>query len=238
MAKTFFAGRPLGKRFSFAKDKDHNPEWLEIVGVAADARENRTRRPPEPFFYIPMSQGDVSEHTLLVRTSANPDALLPAIRRIVHSLDSGGMVSGAETMSDVLSDEIAEPRFQTRLLGAFGALALLLAVVGIYGVTSYSLAQRTREMGIRVALGAGRRDILRLVLGQGMTVAVAGIAAGSALAFALTRYLGSLLFEIKPNDPLTFIAVAVALVAAALLAAYLPARRASRLDPVTAMRHE
>ena len=238
MAKRFFGGDPLGKSFVVPSNNPAKSVVVQIVGEARDTRDWTLSKGPQPEFYVPSSQSDQAPFSLLVRTADDDRSILGAIRDQVRIVDPAAPVTGAQTLHDIISDKVAEPRFQTSLLGAFGILSLLLAIVGIYGVVSYSLAQRTHELGVRLALGASPPTIIRLILKEELLVAFAGIALGAAASLALTRYLASLLFEIKPSDPITFVAVAAVLFASSLAAAYLPARRALRLDPITALRHE
>jgi putative ABC transport system permease protein len=174
---------------------------------------------------------------LIVRTSGDPAQSAAAVRETVQRLDNRAAIS-MRTLESVVSRSTWKRRNFALLLGVLGAVALLLAAMGIYGVISYLVAQRTREMGIRLALGAQRRDLLKLVLGQGLTMTTIGVAAGLALALALTRFLSSLLFGVSANDPITFVTIALLLAGVALIASYLPARRAMKVDPITALRHE
>ena len=175
---------------------------------------------------------------LAVRTSADPVRLAAAVVAAVHELDKNQPVAHIETLDRVVSASLAQPRFNTLLLAAFAALALLLAVVGIYGVISYSVAIRTKEIGIRMALGATRADVLRLAIGHGMRLAVAGAAIGLAGALILARLMSSLLYGVRPGDPLPYLAAFAALVSVALLSSYMPARRATTVGPVAALRQE
>ena len=175
---------------------------------------------------------------LLVRTAADPRAFVGAIRGRVLTLDRDQPVTSIQTMDEVLETAAAQPRFTTALLGVLSTVALLLAIVGIYGVISYSVSERTQEMGIRMALGAERTDILRLVLRQGLTLAMAGIAIGLAASLALTRLLGSMLYRVSATDPMTFAGGSLLFALVALLASYIPARRATRVDPMVALRYE
>ena len=232
-ARRFFPGAdPVGKRIRF---------WgtsREIVGVVGNERFHGVAAEAPPAAYPPLAQTPTGTATLLVRAPGDPAALVPALREAVRGLDPELALFEIETLDRTLSRSISQPRFTTALLGTFAALALLLAVVGVYGVLSYAVAQRTREIGIRVALGARRGEIVRLVVGQGMVPVLAGLALGLAAAFAGARLLSGILFEVAPTDPLAFTAVVPVLATASLLAAWLPARRAARVDPMTALRSE
>ncbi|HKG21754.1 MAG TPA: FtsX-like permease family protein, partial [Blastocatellia bacterium] len=184
----------------------------------------------QPAFFVPSY--------LVVRTDVEPLSLAAAVREAVWGIDKDQPVSNVRTMKEVLSESIARQRFSMLLLGIFALLALVLAAVGIYGVMSYSAAQRTREIGIRMALGAQSRDVLRLAIGQGMRLALVGVAVGLIGALALTRLIESLLFGVSTTDPATFAVITILLVAVALLACYIPARRATRVDPLVALRYE
>jgi predicted permease len=197
-------------------------------------------------FYLPMAQMPdqlyttigVANLTLVVRTSVSPQAMSASIKRTVHGIDSGVAVNDVFAISELLRLSLAAQRFTALLLGIFAALALALAGIGIYGVISYSVGQRTHEIGIRMALGAQRAAVLKLVVARGMALAVIGLGIGVAVALGLTRFLSSMLFGVKPTDPLTFVVVSLVLIAVALLACYIPARRAARVDPMVALRHE
>ncbi|MET0396784.1 MAG: ABC transporter permease [Longimicrobiaceae bacterium] len=230
-ARRFFPGAdPVGKRIAF---------WgtsREIVGVVGNERFHGVAADAPPAAYPPLAQTPMGTATLLLRAAGDPAALVPALRAAVRGLDPEVALYEMETLDRTLSRSISQPRFTTALLGTFAALALLLAVIGVYGVLSYAVAQRTREIGIRVALGARRGEIVRLVVGQGMAPVLAGLALGLAAAFAGARVLSGILFEVAPTDPLAFTAVVPVLGAASLLAAWLPARRAASVDPMTALR--
>jgi len=174
----------------------------------------------------------------VVRASGDPASLAPAIQSEVSALDKNVTVSQVQTMDQVVEDSTAQPRFYLLLLGTFAAVALVLAAVGIYGVMSYSVSRRTHEIGIRMALGAERRDVLRLVVGQGMILAVLGAGVGLIAALGLTRLMSSLLYGVQPDDPTTFLAVTLVLCLVALAANYIPARRATNIDPMVALRYE
>jgi putative ABC transport system permease protein len=175
---------------------------------------------------------------LIVRSRLDPAALTSSIRSVVASIDRNQPISAVSTMDQLLQDSVGSRRVTLILLGLFSVLALVLAAIGIYGVISYSVAQRTQEIGIRMALGAARGDVLKMILLQGVRIAAAGIAIGMIASFVLTRYLETLLFQVSPGDPATFGAVAAVLAAVALLACYIPARRTLRVDPMTALRYE
>jgi putative ABC transport system permease protein len=238
--RKFFAGSVLGKRLQDGVDKNKKPIWTTIVGVVSDARDSSPEQAPIPELYYPFAQANSfsSSAVLLVRTASNPDNLAPAIRDQIWAVRNSAVVDDTQTMDQLVARTVAEPKFQTFLLASFAALGLLLAAVGIYGVISYSVSQRTHEIGVRLALGADRRHILRFVVGNAMLLTFAGIAVGIAFSFALVRFLRSLLFEVKPTDPLSFIGVAVLFFLVALAACYIPARRAMKVDPMVALRYE
>jgi putative ABC transport system permease protein len=188
--------------------------------------------------YFPMAQAPSSSATLVVRSDSNPEPLVAAVREKIAELDPYLPVSGILSMDDVVATSVAQPRLVMQFAGIFAGFALLLSAVGIYGVMAYSVSQRRQEMGIRVALGANRSEILRLVVGQGMRLTLAGVSFGVAFSLLLTRLLSSLLFGIHGIDATVFSAAAAVLIASALLACYLPARRATQVDPVAALRFE
>jgi putative ABC transport system permease protein len=192
--------------------------------------------------YVPYRQSDtvlpVYALSMVLRTENDPRTQISALRSIVRQLDPDQPVVKFRTMEENIATSVSAPRFRTTLLGIFAAGALLLAVIGLYGLISYSVEQRVQEIGIRLTLGAGERDVLRMVLAQGMALALSGIAVGLAGAVALSRVLGSFLYGISPTDPVTYALVALVLLAVALAACYLPARRATRVDPMVALRHE
>jgi putative ABC transport system permease protein len=239
MAKTLFPGEdPIGRRLQLG-DPDPESPWVTIVGIAGDVKYTGLDKAPEPTMYTPYEQNLWwPTMFLVVRSSVDPAGLARAVRSQVAGLDPLLPLARVRTMDELLGQSVAEPRFRTTLLGIFAATALLLAAVGIYGVLSYTVGQRTQEIGIRMALGARRRDVLALVLGQGMALAGIGVAIGLAAALALSRVLAGLLFGVSPADPATFGAVSLVMVAAALLACYVPARRATRVDPMVALRSE
>jgi putative ABC transport system permease protein len=214
------------------------PEQLEIVGVVGDVRQLGLDTPPASELYMPYRQWPSNEMSLVVRTKAEPSSLIPVIEKGVWSVDPDQPLTEIRTMDQWIAAEAAARRFVLQLIGAFALIALVLAAVGIYGVLSYWMRQRTHEIGIRMALGAQKQDVLRVVVGQGLKLALIGIVIGIFGALVLTRFLRTLLFEIQPTDPATFAVVAVLSTLVAVLACYIPARRAMRVDPMVALRYE
>jgi putative ABC transport system permease protein len=210
------------------------------VGVAADVKNGGIDKPTGTELYFPYSQvnGGIRALFLAVKTSGDPQRILPAVRRQVAALDPRLPVAQVRLMEDVIAAANARPRFLTVLLGLFSFIALALAAVGIYGVMAFIVAQRTREFGIRMAIGAVPTDVLNLVLGQGMRLGLTGVALGAFGAFVLTRFIRQLLFSVPSLDPLTFVATAVLLTLVIAAACYIPARRATRVDPMVALRYE
>ncbi len=240
MTEQFWSKRdPIGTRVSFDTDDKGQPIWLTVVGVVADTRDTNLETPPHAELYTPLlQQTNFSHLSLMVRTHVAPASVLPAVKQAIWNVDRTRPVTDAETLDDILSRDVAEPAFRTRLLGAFAALGLILAAVGIYGVVSHSVAQRTREIGIRMALGAQRRSVLRLVLTGGMALVIAGIGLGLALALGLAKLMAGILYGVGARDATAFWAGGVVLAAVGFLACYIPARRATRVDPLIALRYE
>jgi putative ABC transport system permease protein len=230
---------PIGTHIDWARNEAH--EWMTIVGVAGDVKHFGLNQPVDPAVYEPFSQNDEAWRkwmTLVIRTRVPVAALVEDVKRQVWSLDSEIPISGIQSMDDLLAVSIAQQRFNMLLLGIFAALAVALAGVGIYGMVAYRVNQRTHEIGVYMALGAQHRDVLRLVMKDGVKLGLLGIVLGLGGAIALTRVMVSLLFEVKPTDPTTLIGVALLLAAVAMLACYIPARRALSVHPMTALRRE
>ncbi|MEW6209101.1 MAG: ABC transporter permease [Acidobacteriota bacterium] len=232
---------PLGKRIATSTPSRMvagMPSSFEIVGIVRDVRSHGIGNDDEPAYYIPARQFPQSDMDVMARVEGDPSKFGDALRQTVWSIDVDQPVASMTTMEKLASDAVARPRFNSLLMGVFGAVALGLAAMGIYGLLSYSVAQRTQEIGIRSALGATRSDVMRLVVGQGLGLAMTGIAIGLAASMAMTRLIESLLFETGPRDPSVFAFVSLLLIVVSLAACYLPARRATRVDPMTALRYE
>jgi putative ABC transport system permease protein len=238
MAKKIFPDEdPIGKRITF-DGGDNNSDWHEIVGIVGDVKQYGLDQATPLQTYESYTQQTSPSMTLIARTAGDPASLTAAIRNAVLQIDKEQPVANVRTLDQILSTSVAQQRFSTLLLGTFAAVAMLLAAVGIYGVLSYAVTQRTQEIGIRVALGAARSDVLRLVVGAGMRLTLIGVAAGLAAAFALTRLMSTMLFGVSAGDPMTFGLIALLLVTVALLACWIPARRATKVDPMVALRIE
>jgi predicted permease len=235
MANRFWPDQdPIGKRLKLFGDQDYR----QVVGIVADSKYNSLTEPRRPFMYIPLLQEYSPQVNLHVRTSGDSKGMIAALRGEVNSIDPSLSVLNVETLTDRIQQSLGGERTQATLLGTGGVLALLLAAIGLYGVMSYSVAQRTREIGIRMALGAGRGSVMGLVLKQGVTLVSAGVVLGLGAAFAITRLLASLLFGVSAADPITFVGTSAVLLIVALLASYVPARRATKVDPIIALRYE
>ncbi|MFL6333883.1 MAG: ABC transporter permease [Pyrinomonadaceae bacterium] len=231
---------PVGQRIAIDRLPDgQTPRWREVVGVVGHVRNESLEGESRGQYYLPYTQRPTSSDLfLVVRADGDPSPLAPLVRARIASVDKDLPVYKVTTMEKLVSDSLAQRRFSLTLFGVFAALALALAVVGLYGVMSYGVAQRTHEIGLRMALGAQGRDVLRMVVGQGMALVAVGLGLGLAGAFALTRLMTSLLFGVSAADPVTYAGIAVLLSAVALLASYLPARRATKVDPMVALRYE
>jgi putative ABC transport system permease protein len=233
---------PLGHRLKPGPPariwKNQRLTSFEIVGIARDVKFAGLAAGSEPAYYLPAAQAPLPDMTLLVRTSNDPTSIIAAVRQTVWSIDPNQPIANINTLEQIVSDSIAQPRLNMVLMMLFGGLALLLSAVGIYGLLSYAVTQRTQELGIRMALGANVGDVLKLVLKQGMLLALIGEAIGLFAAFAVTRLIRGLLFGVTPTDTTIFGGVVIVLTLTALLACWVPARRATKVDPLVALRYE
>jgi putative ABC transport system permease protein len=241
MARQYWTNEdPVGKRFKWCCPQNTGP-WFTIVGVVGDVHMMGLDLPARPEMYYPVTQAGRNwmwPRDLVIRTPGNPVALSNAVRQAVWQVDREQPVSNILTMDEVLGSEVLERREQTTLLGGFAGLALLLACLGIYAVLSYQVAQRTSEIGLRMALGAQQGTVLRWIGGRAMTLAGAGVVAGITGAWFATGLLRKLLFQVQPHDPVTFVLLAALVLLVSLVAVSIPVRRAIRVDPVVALRHE
>jgi putative ABC transport system permease protein len=227
----------IGNRLGFEEDPSKQ-EWREIVGVVGNVKHKALATEAMPEVYFPYQQFPSNFMSLVVHTASDPVSMIPAIRSQVLSVDKDQPISDIMTMDQRLAKSVASSRFVMLLLSTVSILALSLAAVGIYGVMAYLVTERTQEIGVRMALGAQKRDVLKLVVGKGMALAVIGTVIGLVASFAFTRVMRSLLFEVTPTDWLTFVTASIVLLTVALLACYIPARRATKLDPLVALRYE
>jgi putative ABC transport system permease protein len=243
LARRFFPGQdPVAKRLRRG-GPESNGAWLEIVGVTGDARDRMPKLEPRPEIYLPYSQfpnsaADLAYMTLIIRTSGEPVQLTDVARAQVRAISKEPTIGQILPMEDIVAGALGPERLPMFLFGGFAVVALVLGAVGMYGVIAYSVVQRTHEIGIRMALGAQPRDVLRLVVAQGLRPALLGVCIGLAGAFAFARAITSLLFGVSPADAMTYAAVTVLLLGVALLACWVPARRAMRVDPMVALRYE
>jgi putative ABC transport system permease protein len=244
MSRTYFPNEnPLGKRMQLGATPTPEKEvpTMEIVGVVGDVLQGLDLG-PKAEMYLPFKQADallpVFQMTVVLRTTADPHLETSALRSSLAEIDPNQPLVNVRTMEQNMSTSVAQPRFRTWLIGIFAALALLLAAVGVYGVMSYTVTQRTNEIGIRVTLGAQSSDVFRSIIGEGARIALLGVAAGLIAALALTRLLRTFLYGISASDPATFLAVALLLTLVSVAACYFPARRATRVDPIVALRYE
>ncbi|MFL6289917.1 MAG: ABC transporter permease [Thermoanaerobaculia bacterium] len=236
MARRYWGSQnPLGKRILRTAEAAQG-RWLTVVGVIGDVQDSVLGGETWTTFYVPIAQGARPSMFLVARASVEPMSLVPAVRREVLAVDKEQPIAMVQTLDERISDSLAKPRFNTFMLTLFAALGMVLAMVGIYAVLSYSVSQRSHEIGIRMALGAQKEDVIRLILRRGMALAGIGLVLGLGAAFLCTRVLEGLLYGVAPTDPLVFAAIALGLVLVALIASYLPARRAARLDPMVAQR--
>jgi putative ABC transport system permease protein len=235
LARIYFPSEdPINRRITF----DDGESWLSIVGVIDDVRQLGLDSNAQPEVYFPYLQAAASDMSLVVRTLPNAADPYAAVKAQIRNIDRDLPIDDAMTMKQLLAESVSGRRFNMLLLSVFALVALVLALVGIYGVMSYTVSQRTHEIGVRIAVGAQPRDVFRLVIGYGMLLAIIGIALGLIGALGLTRLMTTMLFGVEPNDPATFVSITVLLIAVALAACYLPGRRATKVDPLVALRYE
>jgi putative ABC transport system permease protein len=239
MAKRFWPDEnPTGAHLSFEVIGGGKPLWREIIGVAADLRHFGPTQPPALEIYVPFGQMPQPRMGFILRTSGDPQAAAAGLRRVISHIDPNQPIYGIKSMEQLLSDSLGRQRFQTRLLAVFAGIAIVMALAGIYGVVNYTTRKRTREIGIRLALGASSREVLGMMLGwTGRSLAL-GLVLGGAAALGLSRFLRSLLYEVSPNDATTLFAVGVLMSVLAMVATYIPARQAAKVDPLVALRYE
>jgi putative ABC transport system permease protein len=238
LARRYFPNQdPIGRQMKFGFPPNRNVS-REIIGVVGDLRDVALSRKPGPMMYVPFAQAPLYGGEVVVRSSLSASSIAAGIRQTVQSIDTNLPVTDFESFPEAVGASVAQERFRTLLMSSFSGIALILAAVGIFGVISYSASQRTHEIGIRMALGAQRRNVLRLILGQGAKLALLGLGTGVVAALLLSRLMGSLLYGVSATDPLTFGTVAIVLLGVAVTACYIPARRAMRVDPMVALRHE
>jgi putative ABC transport system permease protein len=241
LAQRYFPNEdPIGRRISNigANQNDGDPEQWEIVGVVGDVHHSSLTKAATPELYLPYQQNSWTWGNFLIRTTVEPSTLTESFREQVRAGDKSVPLTNVRALTEAISDTVAQPRFYTFLFGIFAAIGLLLTVTGVYGLISYTVAQRTQEIGIRMALGANRQSVVRMVLKQGIVLAITGVAIGIAISFALARVIVTLLFDVKPTDLATFSIATLVLLGAAILASYVPARRATKVDPLIALRYE
>ncbi len=238
MARRYWPNEePIGKRFHFGWGTT-NVQWLTVVGVVGDMRRQGLDKVARVETFSPLAQRPRSDLKLVVRTSDDPSKVAGVIQSELRALEKELVIQKVMALDQQIGESLAQRRFQTWLLGLFSATALLLAAIGIYGVMYHSVTQRTHEFGVRVALGASARDVLRMVLGQAVLLVGTGAVIGTVAALALTRFVSSLLYGVSSSDPSTYLAVFLVLIGSALAASYLPARRATKVDPMVALRYE
>jgi putative ABC transport system permease protein len=239
-AKRYFPHEdPLGKRIkSDAQTSDTPAQMSTIIGVVADIKVESLREDPKPLVFVPIAQLPIGALSVVIRTQQSPGAMMSAVREQVHALEPGALVFRGKTLGQYLSVTLGQPRFSALLLTVFAALAMLLAMIGLYGAVAYAVSHRTNEIGIRMALGAVPGTVLGLVLGRGLFLALTGCAIGVPGAILLTRLMNSLLFGVSATDPVTFVGVVILMAGVAVVACYIPARRAMRVDPMVALRYE
>jgi len=241
LAQRYFQGEdPIGKVISHigANQNDGDPKQWQIVGVVGDVHHSSLIKAANPEIYLPYQQNSWSWGNFFVRTTVPPASLADAFRREIRAADKSVPITDVRPLTEAISETVTQPRFYTFLFALFGGIALLLTMTGVYSLISYTVAQRTQEIGIRMALGASRQHVVRMILGQGFALAIFGAVFGLAISFWLTRLLVKLLFEVQPTDVMTFAVATSVLLGAALLASFIPARRATKVDPIVALRFE
>jgi putative ABC transport system permease protein len=239
--KDVFGDRdPIGQRLTFDFQERLETEYYRaiVVGVTGDVRHTSLAAPPFREAYLPLDQSPLFNYDLVVRTTIGPKSIAGDLKKAIWSLDRDESVGTMRTLDEVLDLDLAQPKFRAYVLGGFAGMALILAAAGLYGLLTFVVSQRNREIGVRMALGALPKDVLRLVMGKGIGLTAAGLSIGIPMAFGVARLMSTLVYGISSADPLTFIVGAIALLLVALLASYLPARRAMRLNPVDVLRSE
>lgn len=233
-------GDAIGQHFQFVGmgPRSTNTSWIRIVGVVGDIKSEGMDVAAEPRIYLPVNQSPNNSIVAYLRTNADPGTLGDIVRREVQSVDPSIPVFGVHTMNELVAKYLAQRKFALELLGVFAGVALLLASIGIYGVMAYTLSRRRNEIGIRIAMGAQRGDILRMAAGEGVLIVPCGLFAGLLGSLMLTRFLQTMLFGVKTTDPVTFVAISGLLAAVAMAACFVPAQKATRVDPLIALRHE
>jgi putative ABC transport system permease protein len=238
LAKKYFRGAdPIGKRIRFGRPTDKDP-WVTVVGVVSDEKQDGLASPVQPEVYSPLARNATNEMTFVVRSYGPPEALAGLVRQVVHGVDKDLVLTNVNTLNDIVFGSVKNERFRTTLLAGFAGVALLLAAVGIYGVLAYLVTQRTREIGIRMAMGARAGQLLTMVFRQGMAPVLFGLASGLLGGLAVTKLIRTLLFGVQANDPVIYLAATGILAVVAMLACWIPAVRATRVDPMSALRDE
>jgi putative ABC transport system permease protein len=242
MVRRYFPdGSAMGKHVQIGATPTNQIPFMEIVGIVGDVKQSLATD-PQAEMYLPIRQADamlpIFSLSIVLRTQGDPRTEISSLRSAIHDLDPNQPVEKIRTMQENISSSVTEPRFRTVLLGIFAMSALLLSVIGLYGLMAYSVSQRVHEIGIRMTLGAQKRDVMWMIVGQGMLLTLLGVGIGSAAAVLLTKLLVRFLYGVSATDPVTFAAVSLVLLVVALLACYLPARRATKVDPMIALRYE